>query len=293
MRPPTPATAYWQQRHILAELRPRIAALAGAIGFTNDLNLYQWAQLGAFSLTYKPDLILELGRLHGNSTCLFTEIAHQLPKNKPTIESICWSSDFHDKTLPKLKKESLIDDSWLTPLTIHEKDIIDFDYKTLLQPYRRILLFWDAHGFEVANCVLGHILPLLQNKEHCVIMHDLSDQRYIHDDGLRYGDSPLWDGDQTGKTRFILGNINSCVPQAISIVDFCTRNKITIDSADSTFHKELSSPEKQKEMHDLLGEMFSMQGHWFYFSLNNIDKQFTFPKFSIKRSTNMFGAKTA
>ena len=70
---PLPGRAYWNQRQVLLEARPRIEALVETIGENTDLTPFQWAQLLAYTLEFKPDLILELGRGAGNSTCVFTE----------------------------------------------------------------------------------------------------------------------------------------------------------------------------------------------------------------------------
>ena len=72
----TPAQAYWNQRHIIHQCQSRWKKLAEAVGSLSDLSLYQWAQMGAFALEFKPELILELGRLYGNSTCVFLEVVN-------------------------------------------------------------------------------------------------------------------------------------------------------------------------------------------------------------------------
>jgi hypothetical protein len=73
---PTPATALWNQRGAIAAMRDHFEKMSAAIGHPTDLNLYQWAELGAFALEFRPDLILELGRELGNSTCCFIEVAN-------------------------------------------------------------------------------------------------------------------------------------------------------------------------------------------------------------------------
>jgi ubiquinone/menaquinone biosynthesis C-methylase UbiE len=57
----------------LAARKERILDLARAVGSEKDLQLFQWAQLMAMTWEFEPDLVIELGRGHGNSTCAFTE----------------------------------------------------------------------------------------------------------------------------------------------------------------------------------------------------------------------------
>ena len=71
----TPAKALLAQRSFLLETKDEWLRLAEAVGRPTDLAPFQWGQLAAFALEFKPDLILELGRGVGNSTALFLEVA--------------------------------------------------------------------------------------------------------------------------------------------------------------------------------------------------------------------------
>src|SRR5918996_4862142 len=86
---PTPAQAYWNQRHAIADRKDRILRLAEAVDWEQDLFPSQWAQLMSLALEFRPDLILELGRGSGNSTCAFVEAAHLLCKDSPHVVSLC------------------------------------------------------------------------------------------------------------------------------------------------------------------------------------------------------------
>jgi len=251
------------------------------VGELSHLSYFQWTQLASMALEFEPDLILELGRGKGNSTCVLTETANILGSTK--VVSLCLGTGFLDHTLPRLFQERLLPTGWLAPLECWLADIVCFDYETLLNKYDRILVFWDAHGFEVASCVLGRILPILQHKEHIVMMHDMSDQRYLGRDALDYGDQILWRGDDAEGARLVLGYINSAVPQAVSIVDFASRNQIDLLTADHSLHTELKPhPEKVAEMAQLLGDdFFSLNGHWLCFSLNGHPGSMTFPRFML------------
>lgn len=275
----TPATAYWNQRHKLSELCPRFKGMGEAVGHLIDLSYFQWAQLTSMALEFKPDLIIELGRGKGNSTCIFTEAANILENTK--VVSLCLSTGFVEQTLPRLFQGGYVPNGWLKPLECWVTDILFFSFEALINKHKRVMVFWDAHGFEVASCVLGKILPLLQHKEHVVIMHDMSDQRYASNESLDYDNQVLWRGNEGEGARMVLGFINSAVPQAISITDFSCRNHIDLLTADHSFHTELKPyPERVSEMLHLLGDdFFSLNAHWLCFSLNDSHYPMTFPRF--------------
>jgi len=121
-------------------------------------------------------------------------------------------------------------------------------------------------------------MPLLAPLPHLVIMHDLSDTRYSSNEQLRYGDYGIWKGNDWSGPRLKLGIIDSAVEQSIAALDFTTRNRVALDSADHSFRTSLSEAQ-QIEMKKLLGELFNLQGHWFYFSLNEHSGPYTFPRF--------------
>lgn len=271
-----PAAAYWNQRAVLAGARDRILSLSEAVGYPTDLWPFQWAQLFAAVLEYQPDIILELGRGIGNSTCVFTEAANR-SQGRTRVLSLCLSDNWERETVPRLRK--LVPNNWFDPLLALRTDILEFDYARALSGAQRVLIFWDAHGFTIAECVLGAILPAVADIDHLVIMHDLSDARYSSEEQLEYGGNGLWKGNDWSGPRLKLGIIDSAVEQAISALDFTTRNHLTLDSADHSFHTWLSSAQ-QNEMRKELGELFDTQGHWFYFTLNEREGPYKFPRFT-------------
>lgn len=272
----SPAQCYWNQRQVLARAHDRILALSRTVNQASDLLPYQWAQLMSVVLDYQPDLVLELGRGRGNSTCAFTEAA-DLNGRRSQILSLCLSDNWDRETVPRLR--SVVPDAWFEPLSTVRADILDFDYEKALSGVGRLLLFWDAHGFEIAECVLGAILPIASKMEHLVLMHDLSDARYSSEEQLEYGGHGLWKGNNWTGPRLKLGIIDSAVEQSVAAVDFTTRNRLTLDSADHSFHTGLT-PAQQAEMQSLLGELFDTQGHWFYFSLNERPGPYKFPRYT-------------
>lgn len=269
----TPSQAYWNQRQLLAESRERLLALAQAIDWAGDLAPYQWGQLYAMALEFKPDLILELGRGYGNSTCLFTEAANRLGNCR--VLSLDRASLWRKK-LPRLRR--VVPEEWFRPLDAPLADILSFDYAAAFAGKKRVLVFWDAHGYEVAECMLGKILPLLHAREHLVIMHDLSDARYASPEAASgYGRQGMYKGGNEGSRKLRLGNIISGVEQAIAITDFAARNGLELHSADHDLHTGIA--DRAQEMRALIGDLFALQAHWFFFSLDGMKERPRFPPF--------------
>jgi len=257
--------------------------LSDAVDYPNDLRPYQWAQLSAMALDFKPDLILELGRDRGNSTCMFTEVSNQL-HNECHVVSICISNIFDKDTKVRLKERGVTSDKWYRNLTTHVHDILTFEYESLLNQYQRIIVFWDAHGYAVANCVLGKLLPLLENKEHLILMHDICDARYHRKDATEYQDI-LWCSNSFDGRMIRLGNLFSSVEQLVAITDFSSRNDMELNTADHSFNQYFSQyPVQQEELSSILNPLLIRSyGQWAYFSLNGLDKPIHYPLYDVSK----------
>jgi hypothetical protein len=285
----TPSQAYWNRREELADFRPRAEQLQRAVDRLGDLTTFQWAQLFVMALEFKPDLILELGRGIGNSTCVFTEAANRLGSCR--VISVDLGDYWEKLTVPKIQE--IVPPNWFKPLQAVQANILTLDFETLLKNAGRVLIFWDAHGFDIAECVLGKLLPAIQHLPHLVIMHDMSDARYNEPKySVPYGENGLWKGVSAGSARVRLGHISSAVAQAISIVDFTSRNELILFSADHDLHTAFGNGSSKKaELLELLGdELFSLNAHWFWFSLNDRTQPCTFPKYDyqeIRRKASM------
>jgi hypothetical protein len=278
-----PGLALWHHRWAVAQTQQRIREFRDAVAAPGDLSLYQSAQLLATVLEFQPDLILELGRGRGNSTCIFTEAANQLHGSARVI-SICQSDDWESHTLERLR--SVVPNDWFKPLTMVKADILQVDYSQLLEGSARVVLFWDASGFDVAECVLGAIMPLLAPIQHLVLMHDISDNRRAAAEQMSYGNAGLWKGREGSDAAVKIGAIASNVEQSIAALDFTTRNRLTFESADQSLHADLT-PSQRTELQSLLGELFSEQGHWFYFTLNEHAGPYHFPRFAKPASSDL------
>ena len=266
--------ALWNHRHTIARSRPRIEMLAETIGHSSLLLPYQWAQLIAFAIEFHPDLILEIGRGCGNSTCAFLEASHQLGPKNCRILSLCSSDLWEIETLPKIKK--VLPANWFDPLTAVRSDILSFNYIEYLNQADRILVFWSEHGFDVAECILGTILPIIKDRPHTVIMHGITDSRFQED--LAYDKHGLWKGNnQSGVLK--IGFLGSRQEQVVAILDFIGRNRIQFHSAEFSFRKDFGHDvDKMTELQAITGrDLFSLEAHWFWFSLYGISTPLYFP----------------
>jgi len=247
--------AMWNQRQTIADLRNQFKVLSGAVNRPGDLFLCQWAEIAAFALEFRPDIIVELGRGFGNSTCCFVEVAHRLSEvSKCRVVSLCRSNEWHKCTVPRLN--NVVSPDWFRPLEIRVCDILETDVTELLGSAQRCLVLWDAHGFGVAEWVLATLLPGLIERPHVVLMHDLSDLRY--DMSIpEYQDVEMWKGTNADAPSFCLGHIFSNVAQAISIVDFTSRNRVPLHSAAESLENEIGrDPAKRNTLKELLGDDF-------------------------------------
>jgi hypothetical protein len=173
---------------------------------------------------------------------------------------------------------------WFDPLDARIVDILDVDYEQLFAGSERVLLLWDAHGFEIAETVLGRILPLIAARSHLVLMHDISDNRYA---GVSrsYEGQPLWKGSTWDKgmgvsrARVNIGWMNSLQDQVVAIADFAARNDLEVGSADHEYATYFAArPHHAAEMKQLLGnEFFSSEAHFAFLSLAGRQPPFHYP----------------
>jgi hypothetical protein len=287
------ARFYYDQRERIAKDAPILRRLIDAVGSPGDLGDAQWAQWYSVVLGFAPDLIVELGRGRGNSTAVFAQAARQLgigPSGKATkIVSLCVTGDWDADVAPAIAK--IVDPDWFASVDARRIDILFVDYAQLLADHRRVLVLWDAHGFDIAELVLGEILPRLADREHLVLLHDISDNRY-QAIPRSYGGQPLWKGaawqKRTGawESRINIGWMNSMQDQVIALADFAARNDLDIGSADHEYARFFEAhPDRGEEMRRLLGgDLFSVAANWAFFSLAGKQGPFHFPRVSGARA---------
>lgn len=273
----SPGEALWKQREKIASLQERFRALSTCVGRPCDLALYQWMQIAAFALEFRPDLVIELGRGYGNSTCCFLEVAHQLGgATACRLLSLDVSDDWSRITFPRL--EAIVPPNWLAPAEIQTVNILDYDFSSSIDNAKRCFLFWDAHGFDVAEYILGNLLPRLATRPHVVAIHDLGDPRY-EEPPRQYGKLGLWKGED-GVASFWLGGVFSSMSEAISLLDFSSRNSLPLHATGESLQSEIAQyPERVATLRAMLADdCFSLGAGWFWFSLAEAPGPLTFPR---------------
>ncbi len=275
-----PSQAFINQKDKVVENAQHLKALHEAVGYSNDLSMSQWISWYTTALEFRPDLILELGRGRGNSTCVFNEVAQDLPGVQ--VVSFCMSTDWDEITVPLIR--SVVAESWFQPLETLTVRIEEVDFDKYTRQAQRVLVLWDAHGYEVADCILSRLMPLIAAKDHFVIMHDISDIRHSSPQNS-YNGMPFWRGQDSafsGKTaRLHLGWMDTMVDQVLPALDFTNRNGTDVISADHVVLEDLGSrTELLKELESGYPPgFFQTTNHWAYFTLNGLPGPFHFPKY--------------
>jgi cephalosporin hydroxylase len=266
----SPAAAIWNNRAALAEMLPALretrATLQEMMGGPRDFVHQQWLQIASLIYEFQPDLIIELGRGYGNSTCAMAIGAHQLG-SKLKLLSICLTTNFIEESRPYLTKR-VRDPISLSISLVDARvaDIINYDFGEEIRSAKRVFVFWDAHGFEVASAILQKVIKPLADKEHCVLVHDMADMRFFSQAHRSYAPEP-WAGTGTAPPKFIFGDVGTQYEEGLALIDFLGRNQIPFRSAESSYFPELTERHVY-ELVQLFGNDFSRYGFWYYFSLN-------------------------
>jgi len=266
----SPAKAIWENRQLLTEWMPEIrgvrSVLQEAMGGPRDFVRQQWLQIASLVYDFKPDLIIELGRGYGNSTCAMSVAAKMLRPALCRIVSCCLANEFNRISRPYLEQH-LSDPGILAPLEAIETDILTFDFNPFIKDAKRVFVFWDAHGFDVARTILTNLLQKLKDCPHVAVIHDMADLAYMPADLRAFDSYPKWMRYGTADPKYVLGNVGGQYEEVIALVDFVSRNKMEIRSAESSYFPGLSL-DQVRELETLFGDDFSQFGFWYYFSLN-------------------------
>lgn len=225
---------------------------------------------------FKPDLIVELGRGYGNSTCAMAFAAKLLRPEPCRIVSLCLADSFRTVSLPHLRA-NLNDASLLDCVEALETDILSFDFAPLIASAKRVFIFWDAHGFDVAQTILAGLMQHLQDRLHVAIIHDMADLDAFPaqfrgfdraGDFLTYG---------SAAPKYVLGSVGAQYDEGVALVDFASRNQMRLLSAESSYFGELSE-DQVRELDRIFGPDFSQYGFWYYLSLNQAQGPLSFPE---------------
>jgi len=204
----------------------------------------QYFQYAAFAYHYKPDCILQFGRMNGDYT-LALSMGMQ-----PDCDfwSFCESDALKNTNVERLLKK------WYPTVNII------FDYPTtslideIISRAKRILIFWDDTSEDAGNIILGQIMPLMKDKENIVITRN------------------VWDGrDKTlpESSVSVVGTIWSSRKDLIKILDFINRNNLRFYSPERDFKRIVESDSKvEAQLKSHLGSLYIPSAGWHWFTSN-------------------------
>ncbi len=256
--------------------RPRLDQLRLIADEPGNLSVLQGLQLYALCLEYRPDLIIELGRGYGNSTCVFASAVETTGHGR--FVSFDLDSLWHDLTLPKLIAAGLT--AITARVDARTQDIATVDFRALIGDAQKVFVFWDAHGWEAAEGVLCGLMPALAARDHVVACHDVTDSRYV-EVPRSYDGRFFWRGPATKEisARYNIGWLNTQEPQFLPLMDFLWRNDCEMRSADEDLALwRRTHQARQAELEQAIGaDVFAPGCHWTYFSLNDATASLVFP----------------
>jgi len=216
-----------RQAPFAAGIKDRLQQALLDLDVRERFSLPQGLTLAAAVADFRPTVILDLGTCTGGSAFCMALADPSVPIYTFDIETF-WQT----WVLPHVSTPP----ANITPIVA---DITQFDFTSLLKDAERVMIFWDAHGFEIAGRVFSHIMPLIADKPHIVFCHDVSDNRFNDtDEGRSYGGKMMfrgyahYDANMPTTARANLGWMTTAVDQGIALNDFCYRNRMTLCSVD-------------------------------------------------------------
>jgi len=259
----------------LPQLRALRDCLHAATGGPRDFVNQQWLQLISVVNAFKPDLIIELGRGYGNSTCAFALAAKMLGSPSCRILSLCLADSFATISRPYIEA-NFPDPSLFSRLDVRTGDIQAFDFAPHIANAERVFVFWDAHGYDLAQAILSNLFRLLEHKPHLAVVHDMADLKYMDSNLRRYDSGADWLKLGSAPPKYVLGNVGAQYEEGIALVDFLGRNGIPFRSAESSYFEELNT-EETASLEQAFGNDYSRYGFWYSFSLNEAEAPISFP----------------
>lgn len=240
---------------------------------TNDLSIPQATLLMAIALDIAPDVIIDIGTGAGNSAITFAVAQSELRSSiytlgNPSIDRR-WSLTV-ERIRPRIADFTEIVNSL-------DVDITKFDFAPLVRNAKVVMVFWDAHGYVIADAILCRLLPLIADRQHVIVCHDMSDNR-MSSHAKSYGGKPFWRGAMTGvETAYVSTSwVLTQVEQAIPILDFCWRNDMLFRSFDGETHLDIDEGERTSILRTA-GLDASSLFHMGYFTMNETQSRW-FPE---------------
>ena len=272
------ARAIWDNRErlneVLPELRAVRTALQTAIGGPRDFVRQQWLQVTSVVYAFKPDLIIELGRGYGNSTCALSIAARMLRPQPCRVLSLCLADSFAEVSRPYLDSH-LNDPELFAPLKALKQDISAYDFSADVEGAKRVFVFWDAHGYGLAMALLSGLFQLLQGKPHLCVVHDMAALKYM-DQGLRrYGQDEAWLQAGSAAPKYILATL-AASSKRDRAGRFSRPQRPRLSLAESSYFSDLTE-QQMGELSNASATIFAVR-ILVHFSLNEAGRRpLTFP----------------
>jgi hypothetical protein len=226
----------------------------------------QWFQILAISSHFNPDLILELGSFAGRSTSALAG-AIALQSTPATMLSTVVQATW-DRICATPERPSLLSIGFSAVQTDEASRTGLPSWDARVAAAERVLVF--CGDLDNGNCqyLLSTLLPALRDREHLVILPGISDVR--HSAPLRYGEG--------GGGYLALGNAISNNVGFVDLVDFVSRNQLTLYSADAAFAALFNrDADRYNLIKSELSPSFSENSHWRWLTLNERSTPGLFP----------------
>ncbi len=222
-----------------------------------DFSFGDWLMLFSLTMEFKPQMIIEVGRGFGNSTCVFLETANQL--NCPLL-SFDLSGKSWQVTAKRVRAQGARGPEWFSRGTIIAKDFTRVHpEKTVPDGVGRTLFFWDAHGKALGDYIIPRIFPRLRARPHLIIVHDITDLR-----GGGLGQNPQY---------LLQGTFNTPFEEIFPLYELWQAEKTAIGSPAYDITTAMSKdPERIGRLTNIFPEssrpILGRAGHWVYFQLS-------------------------
>jgi hypothetical protein len=238
-----------------------IETVIRSVARPNDLTFNQACLLGAVAQAYDADLILDIGTGHGTSAYIFSAVRPQ---------SRVHTFDLYDHVDATIRS-AIAKLECGHNITFELANLCHIDFGPIVSDANNVVVFWDAHGLQVASHILCHVMPLIADRRHIVLCHDMPHVDFQSD--LSYDGKALWRGMEDyyanpERTAFVvLGWTVTVVDQIIPILDFCARNGMTFRSADQSIHGDNS--DRRSELRSALALEADPTYNIGYFTMND------------------------
>lgn len=275
------AEALLEQRDTVSRSLERLRHLCDTVARPSDLDFPQWVQLYALGVQYAPELVLEVGRGYGSTTCVSAELATSVGRTKVISVDNDDAEAWRTETLPRLG--AAVPESWSDLVDARHTDPMSVDFDKLLSPFKRVLLLWNSHLPDLATHILGTCLRVLEDKEHLVVFMGVTDARFNDVAPDYVASRPLtW-----------MGHLVSPSEDLVAVYDFLSRNRLTFQTpAESCSRRLKAYPSDLKALEKVFGEelaaTLTSSGHWMYFDLQKTLTYFDLQQVIASRRANVY-----